>query len=139
MIERIGTLAPPVRTQAPGGGQKGGQSQGATFARVLEQEIRLSRHAAERLKARKIGLEVENLSRLQSALDLAASKGARESLVIIGDTAMVVSVLNRTVITAVDLRQVPERVFTNIDSAVVIRNSQVPEPPGGEDSGSRGL
>ncbi|TDA69416.1 MAG: hypothetical protein D9V47_05845 [Clostridia bacterium] len=121
MIARVGAPAPPGRTEAPAGGQKTGESKGSAFARVLEQEIRLSRHAAARLQARRIGLEAENLSRLQSALDLAASKGARESLVIMDDTAMVVSVPSRTVITAVDLGQAEERVFTNIDSAVIIR------------------
>ena len=36
------------------------------------------------------------------------------------DVALVVSVKNRTVITAVDRAQMKENVFTNIDSAVIV-------------------
>jgi flagellar operon protein len=36
------------------------------------------------------------------------------------DTAMVVSITNRTVITAVDQQSMKDNVFTNIDSAAVI-------------------
>ena len=51
-------------------------------------------------------------------MDRAAQKGARESLVLLDDVALVVSIKNRTVITAVDAANLKENVFTNIDSAV---------------------
>jgi len=50
----------------------------------------------------------------------AAAKGARESLILLDDKAFVVSVRNRTVITAVDGEHLKENVFTNIDSAVIV-------------------
>ena len=37
-----------------------------------------------------------------------------------GDSALVVSVKNRTVVTALDKTQMKGNVFTNIDSAVII-------------------
>jgi len=37
------------------------------------------------------------------------------------DVAMVVSIKNRTVITAVDADSMKENVFTNIDSAAIIK------------------
>jgi flagellar operon protein len=49
-----------------------------------------------------------------------AQKGGKESLVMMGDAALVVSVKNRTVVTAMDRSQMKGNVFTNIDSAVVI-------------------
>jgi len=49
----------------------------------------------------------------------AASKGSRDSLVLVDGTAFVVSVSNRTVITAVGSEQMKDNVFTNIDSAVI--------------------
>ena len=55
-----------------------------------------------------------------AGVDRAAAKGAKESLVMIDDVALVVSVKNRTVITAVDKAQLKENVFTNIDSAVIV-------------------
>ncbi len=59
------------------------------------------------------------LERLQAGVDRAAAKGARDSVVFVDGTAFVVSVPNRTVITAVDSEHMREHVFTNIDSAVI--------------------
>lgn len=83
------------------------------------QEVKFSRHAMERLEARKITLNGEQISRLQGAVDKAEAKGSRESLILIDDLAFVVSVKNKTVITAVDGDNRKENVFTNIDSAVI--------------------
>ena len=51
--------------------------------------------------------------------DVARAKGARSSLILTEAGAFVVSVSNRTVITAMDPAQMRERVVTNIDSAVI--------------------
>jgi flagellar operon protein len=58
-------------------------------------------------------------TRLETAVDKAAGKGAKDALVMLDETAMVVSVQNRTVITALGMHQAKENVFTNIDSAVI--------------------
>ena len=50
----------------------------------------------------------------------AAAKGARSSLLVMKDVALIVSVTNRTVITAVDGSSLKDNVFTNIDSAVIV-------------------
>ena len=47
-------------------------------------------------------------------------KGSKESLILLRDLALVVSVNNRTVITAIDKARQKERVFTNIDSTVIL-------------------
>ena len=48
-------------------------------------------------------------------------EGAREALIYMKDsTAMVVSVTNRTVITALDDVTAADSIFTNIDSAAII-------------------
>ena len=52
-------------------------------------------------------------------MDKVAAKGGRDALVMMDDVAMVVSVKNRTVITALGRDQAKDNVFTNIDSAVV--------------------
>ena len=49
-----------------------------------------------------------------------AHKGARESLIYLNDIALVVSVANRKVITAMDGSSARENIFTNIDSAAII-------------------
>jgi flagellar operon protein len=50
-----------------------------------------------------------------------SAKGAKQSLFMMNDVAMVVSIKNRTVITAVDHDSMKENVFTNIDSAAIIK------------------
>lgn len=94
------------------------------FQQILDQklttELKFSQHAQERLKARNIELGSEAMEQLQGAVSKARAKGARESLVLMGDLALVVSVKNSTVITAVDGDSMRDNVFTNIDSAVII-------------------
>lgn len=94
------------------------------FQQILDQklttELKFSQHAQERLKARNIELGSEAMEQLQGAVSKARAKGARESLVLMGDLALVVSVKNNTVITAVDGDSMRDNVFTNIDSAVII-------------------
>jgi flagellar operon protein len=97
---------------------------GGTFQKVLEQEqktIKFSKHAIDRLQDRNIKLNETQMDKLYEAVDKAEKKGARESLVLFKeDLALVVSVKNRTVITAIDGESMKENVFTNIDSAVII-------------------
>jgi flagellar operon protein len=59
------------------------------------------------------------MERLESALSQVSAKGGKESLVMLDDTALVVSVKNDTVVTVVDRDQLKNNVFTNIDSAVI--------------------
>ncbi|MGI6486853.1 MAG: flagellar protein [Syntrophomonadaceae bacterium] len=83
-------------------------------------DVKFSQHARQRIKSRNIELTEGDLQKLQSAVDKAGAKGARESLILIDRLALVVSVKNRTVITAVDEANLKENVFTNIDSAVIM-------------------
>jgi flagellar operon protein len=82
--------------------------------------VRFSQHAQDRLKARGITFSASDLQKLEGAVNSVAQKGGRESLVMLGDAALVVSVKNRTVVTAVDRDSMKGNVFTNIDSAVVL-------------------
>jgi flagellar operon protein len=83
------------------------------------QPLKFSGHALERLQRRGIPLDGAALTRLTDGVNRVAAKGGRESLVLVDDTAYVVSVRNRTVITAVGREHMKEQVFTNIDSAVI--------------------
>jgi flagellar operon protein len=89
--------------------------------KALQQQgptVTFSAHAAERMRARNIRLTQDDLARLGTAVDKVAAKGGRESLVVYKDTAYVISIKNRTVITAVDTANMQDHVFTKIDSAV---------------------
>jgi len=82
--------------------------------------VKFSKHALERLERRNINLDSNTMEKLNAAVLKATNKGARESLVLMDDLAFVVSIKNKTVITAVDGANIKENVFTNIDSAVII-------------------
>ena len=83
--------------------------------------VKFSQHASQRLQTRNINLSNDQMNQLKSAVDKAAQKGARESLILMNnDLALVVSVTNRTVITAMDGSSIRDNVFTNIDSAVIV-------------------
>ncbi len=93
---------------------------GPDFANILQDRLKVSGHAQTRLASRNIELTQADWERVMNGVDKAAAKGAKDSLVMIDDIALVVSVKNRTVITAVDKESLKENVFTNIDSAVVV-------------------
>ncbi|MFQ3587762.1 MAG: TIGR02530 family flagellar biosynthesis protein [Fimbriimonadaceae bacterium] len=97
-----------------------GRAGGPDFQALLQDRLKVSGHAQTRLQSRNIDLQKEQWDRVMDGVDRAAAKGAKESLVLIDDVALVVSVRNRTVITAVDQASLKENVFTNIDSAVIV-------------------
>lgn len=117
----------PVQPQKPGlAGSSQKASQG-NFSELLHgelrknSEVRFSAHAQQRLASRHIELTSEDRSSLAQAVDRAAGKGSRDSLVLLRDMAFVVSVKNRTVVTALDGETLQDSVFTNIDSAVIVK------------------
>lgn len=90
------------------------------FSKELTRELKFSNHAQQRLKSRNIEISDAEMRMLNEAVDKARNKGARDSLVLMNDLALVVSVKNNTVITAVDGDSLKDNVFTNIDSAVIL-------------------
>jgi flagellar operon protein len=93
-----------------------------SFKKVFEaelNELKFSKHAQERLQARKMELNDTDKQQLQRAVSLVEQKGAQDSLVFLRDMAFIVSVKNRTVVTAIDQEHLRQNVFTNIDSAIV--------------------
>jgi len=115
---RPADAAAPAQRPAPAAPT--GSSFGDVLAAKLQSgPLRFSSHALQRIERRGIPVDDSTVSRLDDAVKLAASKGARDSLVLVDQTAFVVSVPNRTVITAVDQEHMREQVFTNIDSAVI--------------------
>ena len=96
------------------------------FESVLQQqiykqtEVKFSKHALERLQSRNIKLSSEDISKINDAVNKAAEKGVKEALIIMGSTALVTSIKNKTVITAATEENLKSNVFTNIDGAIII-------------------
>lgn len=96
------------------------------FAQALEEarakpdKLRFSAHALERMAQRGIKLSPQEMERVQRAVKTAAGKGSRSSLVLLDENAFVVSIANRTVITALQGDALKDQVVTEIDSAVIL-------------------
>ncbi len=92
------------------------------FSRELagDRDVHFSKHASQRLFSRGIEVSDEMLEGLAGAIDRAAGKGSRETLVLTDNAALVVSVPNRTVVTAFDRDNLRDGVVTSIDSAVIL-------------------
>jgi flagellar operon protein len=122
---RIGGAGAPAPATTGARPAAPGRTTGASFGDVLAGKLQqtkpvtFSGHALQRLERRGISVDEQTLARLGGAVDRAAAKGSRNSVVLVDDNAFVVSVPNRTVITAVDREHMKEQVFTNIDSAVI--------------------
>jgi len=85
-----------------------------------ESSVKLSAHAQKRLEQSNVQLSDTDKARLGRALDQMGEKGADRSLVLMDSLALVVSVKNRTVITAVEGGRAQHGAFTNIDSAIIV-------------------
>lgn len=85
-----------------------------------KENLKISKHAEERLKERNINLTNDQIDRVKMGVAKAEEKGVKESLMLVDDFALVVSVKNKTVITAVANNELKNNVFTNIDGAVII-------------------
>ena len=91
------------------------------FKDILQDHmVHISHHAEVRLEQRGIHLKSEQLSKIGTAIDQAAAKGAKDSLFLINDMALIVNIKNRTVVTAMDGSSIKDNVFTKIDSAMIL-------------------
>ncbi|GAB4326170.1 MAG: hypothetical protein Kow0010_09150 [Dehalococcoidia bacterium] len=116
-VGRVGHPSLPAaagRAAAPPDGARFGTE----LARAAGQ-LQLSRHAQKRVERRSLDLTPAQLGRLNAAVGRAAEKGARNSVVMLDDLALVVDVRGRTVVTAMHQRGGEGRVFTNVDSVVI--------------------
>jgi len=86
---------------------------------AADEPLKFSKHASGRLAERNIELTGSQMDRLAKGAQKAGAKGIRDSLVMVDNLAFIVNVPNKTVITALDQSQADEKIFTNIDGAVI--------------------
>jgi len=96
------------------------------FKDVLDSEINkkngfvISNHAAQRLKQRNINFNDADMKSINEGINKANEKGSKDCLILYKDTALVTSIKNRTIVTAMDKESSKGNVFTNLDSVVII-------------------
>ena len=129
-ISAVGSVAGPGRTGAADASRRSDSAGAAGCERLLADRLRpggasaaaplrWSSHAVDRLPHHRTTVTADMQQRLTGAVDDLAKKGGRESVVLVDDLAFVVSVANRTVITAVGADRMKDHIFTNIDSVAV--------------------
>jgi flagellar operon protein len=128
MNEKVVIRPPQIGPISPNAGQPAKERvSGQSFDKIFQEqlagdtEIKFSAHALKRLETRQITLNNQDMAMLKDAVNKAEAKGAKESLILLDNLALVVSIKNRTVITAVDGSSLKDNVFTNIDSAVIVK------------------
>lgn len=89
-------------------------------SQVQSSPVKFSNHAIERMTSRGISFTKQDMERLSDAVSRAQAKGSKDSLILMNDSALIVSVKNKTVVTVMDKQALKENVFTNIDSTIVM-------------------
>ena len=117
---QVGNIGTFESTNLP----KKSESKDKNFKELLNNEIEkkngftVSKHAAERLS--EIDFSENDMREIEKGFELAENKGSKNSLMLYKDVALVTSIENKTVITAVDKDRATDNVFTNIDSVVIL-------------------
>lgn len=109
---------PGQNTKTPGVGES------QDFYKMLQQRaasgLNFSKHATKRLSERGIAVDNQLMSNLEHAVEDARKKGAKDVAIIGAQGIFIVNVPNNTVVTTMSQSDMKERVFTNIDSAVIM-------------------
>lgn len=103
-------------------------SKGSSFLNQLQnqlhpgtsQDLKISKHAEQRMQERQITLSPERLATINQKLTEAKSMGVTDSLVLTDKEAFVCSATNKTVITAMNRDEAAKQIFTNINGTIIL-------------------
>lgn len=95
-----------------------------SFKDILNEKIEknkgftISKHAAYRLK--EVNFTENDMKNIEKGFKLAQDKGCKNSVMLYKDVALIASIENKTVITAVQKDRAVDNIFTNIDSVILL-------------------
>ena len=78
----------------------------------------VSKHAALRLN--EINFTQEDMKQIEKGFEIAKGKNSKNTVMLYKDVAIIASVENKTLITAVEKERAKDNIFTNIDSVVIL-------------------
>ncbi|MGA4516361.1 flagellar protein [Solibacillus silvestris] len=84
------------------------------------EELKISKHASERLNERNISITDREWQQISEKVFEAKNKGVKQPLVLLDQAALIVSAKNATVITALDRNEAKQQLFTNIDGTILL-------------------
>lgn len=82
------------------------------------EKFTISKHAASRLN--EINFTDEDMKAVEKGFEMAKEKNSKNAVMIYKDTALIASIENKTIITAVNKERAKDNIFTNIDSVVIL-------------------
>ena len=83
-----------------------------------DQSFIVSKHAASRLN--EINFTKEDMEQIQKGFKIAQDKNSKNTVMLYKDIALIASVENKTLITAVEKDRAKDNIFTNVDSVVIL-------------------
>jgi flagellar operon protein len=78
----------------------------------------VSKHAALRLN--EINFTEEDMKQIEKGFEIAKDKNSKNTVMLYKDVALIASVENKTLITAVEKDRAKNNIFTNVDSVVIL-------------------
>jgi flagellar operon protein len=103
------------------------RTQQTNFAAELQSALKpnsegltISKHARQRLEQRGINIDEARWDQIGEKIKEAKSMGVKDSLVLVDDTALIVSAKNNTVITAMNRAEATAQIFTNINGTILM-------------------
>jgi len=118
-IHRV-PLHPSIRQAQPSPIKSQQSFQAHLQEATKQQELKVSKHAQERIMERKIAISDQEWQVVSDKVFEAHSKGVKQPLVLMDQAALIVSAKNATVITAMDRTEAKQQLFTNIDGTIVL-------------------
>lgn len=99
------------------------QKTNTPFEQVLSKatEVKVSKHAQQRLMERNIQISAAKWHEISQKMNEAKGKGITDAIVVTGETSLVVSTKNNTVVTALSNEEASNQIFTNINGAIVLQ------------------
>lgn len=93
------------------------------FADILRNtdKPKISKHAELRMKERNIQFDEEKWNEISSKMKEAKAKGVTDSLVLTDKAALIASIKNHTIVTAMNRSEADSQVFTNINGTIVMK------------------
>lgn len=96
----------------------------ASFKQVLnsvknkDKGFTVSKHAALRLN--EINFTQEDMKEIEKGFEIAKDKNSKNTVMLYKDVALIASIENKTLITAVEKERAKDNIFTNVDSVVIL-------------------
>lgn len=87
-------------------------------AKSKETGFTVSKHAAKRLD--EINFTEEDMKQIEKGFEIAKDRNSKNTVMLYKDVAIIASVENKTLITAVEKDRAKENIFTNVDSVVIL-------------------